>query len=137
MLGNIGKDYVRLTGEPFAKIVAYALGLGAIFWFLGELLGFFNELQTAVRGADVRAALQRLLFTAAFTAAALFVASQYLKRVRLRAVQEVREAGEKALGEVRAQWGEVLDLLEIVAERSPDVGEHLEKARATLRESDN
>ena len=133
MIENIGKDYIKLTGEKFARIVAYALGLGAIFWFLGELLGFFNELQTAVRGADVRAALQKLLFTVAFSAAALFVASWYIRRVgrktRLREVLAIKEAGE----EVIARQKEVRDLLEMVSEKSDRAQEYMERAERALK----
>ena len=119
MIGNIGKDYIKLTGEKFARIVAYALGLGCIFWFLRELLGFFNALQTAIQGADLRAALRDLLISTAFVSAVLAITLRcirwYIGRLRLQAVQEIEEAGEEAIGYWKAAGArlkEERDLLE-------------------------
>lgn len=97
MFGNIGKEFVELTSRKVARIVAYAIGLTAIFLLGGQILYAFNQVLDAVEGASPRAALQRLGLTVVLATVALYIGKRLLERWSRRAVREVEEAGAAAL----------------------------------------
>jgi len=113
MFGDIGKEFVELTSPKFARIVAYAIGLTAIFLLGGQVLYVLNQLLDAVEGASPRAALQRLAITAVFTTVALYISKRLLDRWRRDAVLKIEKAGAAALEATTASRNKAREYKEV------------------------
>lgn len=132
MFGNIGKEFVELTGRPFARVVAYAAGLGVIVLFFGQLLYLFNQLLDAVEGADPRAALQSIALSTALTVVSLFIFHRLINRWNRRGVEAIEQVRDR----VRTQRARVKSLLDLVETRYSELDEYRKAGDRARKESE-
>ena len=108
LIGNISKEFITLTGQRFAQVVAYAVGLGVIFWLMGRALEFFDQLLLAIEGADLRLAAVSALLYLFFAVAAAWVGRLIVDRDKRRVLAEVEAKGREVM-EMQRRVDETLD----------------------------